>query len=1317
MSPVHRCLLILTVLLGGWMNTPAIAQGAAISAKPRVRIVTVDFVLPGKFDKLARFAASAGLDLERVSVDSATGQPKDWQPKDWLSDADLVILDTPRPMDMAKVQERLASVLGGSRVPWIRVGGAPPTFGNLSAQHAQRLIAYYANGGERNLRTLFAYVRAFRDGADVGAMPQPAALPATGFYHPGAPAIFDNPDAYLQWGRDRWKADAPRVAFAIYGGLIAGMETRVIDALVARSEAQGMLPLVFWFEAADPDALQKLLRPAKADVLVIATHLQNGPARKQEFLKLNIPVLQTVSYREGDANAWAMAASGMPSRLVAPFLALPESWGVSDPMVIDAVQNGEPVPMPDQLEALLAKAARLAALRRKPAVDKRLALMFWNYPPGEKNVSASNLNVPRSLEKLSRALADAGYDVPPTPEARLIHAAQSMLGAVYRPEKLEGLLADGLAVTVSLARYRAWLESLPARRRDEILARWGAPETAADVIDVGGEKQFIIPRLEIGKLVIMPQLPRSGRPGADYHDAGLPPGHAYLAAYLYVREIAEADALIHFGTHGTQEWTPGKDRGLAVNDYPYVAVGDLPVFYPYIQDNIAEAIQAKRRGRAVTVSHQTPPFAPAGLYDELRDLHARIHEYVQLDEGAVRDRTAAQIRELAIRSNLHRDMSWDEAAIERDFQAFLSALHDHVHDLARQAMPLGLHTFGEAAAPEHRLMTVMQQLGEPFYRSVGAEPDEFFAVDFKALQNSAPYRLLQRHLRDAVPTTEIADVELRAQLERAAGLDRHLAQTGEIEALLSGLAGGLVVPGPGGDPIRNPEVPSGRNLFPFEPDKIPTQAAYEAGGKALQQLLAAYQAEHNGAMPEKLAFSLWSGETMRHLGVVESQILHALGLRPVWNEGGRVTAIEIIPVSELGRPRIDAVLQVTSVYRDQFDGFMRLLAGAIERLAALPEPDSVITRNTMAVARTLQAGGMNAPRATQLAALRIFSNEAGDYGTSLPGATLNSTSWDEEAPLARAFLSKLQHAYGSKDWGVRIEGGNLFAEQLKGTQAAVLSRSSKLHGILSTDHPFEYLGGLSLAVRHLDGRSPSLYVADLREQTSRVTSAARFLADEMRTRYLSPHWITAMQREGYAGTLEVLNAVNNLWGWQVTDPVTVRADQWQSVHDTFVRDMRHLDVPEWFAQHNPTAQAQVIERMVEAIRKGYWDAAEQTRRELVERWRELSERHAVNVGEPATRAFIAEMASGFGLQPASIAGPAPARTTDAANDGAVSGGHQVRGAVLQPSPPSAGRGASDWPTQLALALLLICLFAGAAAQLRSNAQLNNSQLNSAGLKT
>ena len=1294
---VRRASLALLAVIACALPSPGFAQPGREAGPPAARllIVTTDFVLPGKLDKIARIAGVEGVTVGSLRLGATPQEAMR------LDNADLVILDTPRPNDFAKVQGEVGAALAASAVAWIRVGGGPPAFGNLPQDAARRLIGYYAGGGEANFRQLAAYVKAWRTGGDLSRFPEPSRIGVSGIHHPDAPGPFASFEAYLAWGKGRWREDAPRLAYVIHPGLISGMETRTVDAFVRKAEAAGAMPLVFWFDAAKADGLKSWLGPARAELLVIGTHLQNGSARAAEFRELGIPVIQTTGFRGGDAQAFEEAKSGLPVQMVAPFLAVPEIWGASDPLVIEALEGGEPAPLARQMDALIAKALRLTALRRKPAAEKGLALLFWNYPPGEKNLSASGLNLPRSLESLTAALAGAGYDVPATEEAKLTAAAQAMLGAVYHPERAASLLDEGLAVTLSLKRYKAWFESLPVSRQFEIASHWGEPEDHAALCEIGGEKVFVLPRLKLGKLEIMPQLPRDGVPGGHYHDARLAPDHLYLAQYLYLREASGIDALIHFGTHGTQEWTPGKERGLSVDDFPYLTVGDLPVFYPYIQDNVGEAVQARRRGRAVTVSHQTPPFAPAGLYDELRDLHALIHQYQQLDEGAVRDATRERIVKAVTAAGIQRDMGWEDGAVLNDFAGFLPLLHDHLHRLAAQAMPLGLHVFGQAPAPDQRLSTVMQQLGSEFYKRLGSEPAEFFAVDAEALKRSPPYLLLDRHLRQGEPLAAIADPALRAMVERGAALDRHLAENNEIAALLAGLAGGFVRPGPGGDPVRDPDVPNGRNLFPFEPDKVPTRAAFETGGKALQQLLDAYRASHGGQAPAKLAFSLWSSETMRHLGVLEAQVLHALGLRPVWDAGGRVTALEIVPAAELGRPRIDVVVQVTSVYRDQFDGFMRLLAGAIDRLAALDELGNPVFANSRAVAHGLVAQGSDPAEAARLAALRIFSGEPGDYGTGLPEAVLTSASWDKDDALATGFLKRMQYGYGAADWGVKIRGTNLLAEQLRGVEAAVLSRSSTLNGLLSTDHPFEFLGGLSLAVRHLTGRSPSLYVSDLRQPEARVTSTAAFLSDEMRTRYLNPHWIGGMKQEGYAGTLEILNAVNNLWGWQVTDPASVRGDQWQAVHDTFVRDVRKLDLPRWFEQNNPTAQGQLIERLVEAIRKGYWNAPEETRRELAERWRELAETHGVAVGAQSTKDFVAAMSAGFGLsaQPAATsASPAAPVAGETAQPQAVSG------QVMTPAAPPRDT-EPDWRRWLGAVLILFCFAAGALSQARANRRI------------
>ncbi|GAB1583453.1 cobaltochelatase subunit CobN [Phyllobacterium phragmitis] len=1274
------------------------AQDTARASRPVVRVLTDSFVLPSKFDALRPIAEEAGVSLESVNVETAKTSSDEW-----LSGADLVVLDVPRPNDRARVEQALGERLTASKVPSLTIGGGRPAWQGLAPREASALIGYYAGGGAENFRNFFAFVRAWKEGRSLDRFPAAERLPATGFYHPAAPHVFQTLDAYLAWGASRWKSATGRVGFVIHSNMVSGMQTRLIDALIARSEEAQLMPLVFWFDGADPEGLTKVARPAKADAIVNLTHMQNGSARSAEFIGLDIPIIQTVGFREGGRREWAAAKSGIPARTAAVFLAGSERWGMIDPMVLTAVEEGAEVPIPAQIDALVGKLKSLVALRRKPASAKNLALLFWNYPAGEKNLAASNLNVPASIEAIAARLSQGGYDTGPLSEAEMIAAGQRMLGGLYRTVPLEDLVERNLAVTLPVETYERWLATLtPEKRR--AFSHWGKPEKHWAVREVNGRSSFIIPAFRRGKLLIMPQMPRAGTMGAHYHDTASPPDHLYMAAYLYLRETFGADAIIHLGTHGTQEWLPGKDRGLAADDDPFLAVGDVPVFYPYIQDNVGEALQARRRGRAVTISHQAPPFAPSGLYDELRDIHHLIHDYGQLDEGAVRDRTAKEIADAAIKANMHADLGWTEEAVRRDFAAFLPVLHDHLHELARTAMPLGLHTFGLPAKPDHRLATVMQQLGQPFYDVVGASGDELFVDDFASLKETAPFKTLRKYLRDGADRASLGE-PLKSLLARADTLDASLAAPDEIEALLAGLEGRFIAPGAGGDPIRNPEVKSGRNLHAFEPGRIPAMAAYEAGGEAFGQLVEAFRKDHRGTWPTKLAFSLWSSEAVRHLGVTEAQVLHALGLKPVWDEGGRVRALEIIPAAELGRPRIDVVVQVTSVYRDQFDGFMRLLADAIDRISALNESGNPVAANSRRIAAALEAKGASPAEAREQARLRIFSNAPGSYGSGLSDMALRSTTWDEDSTLAERFLDGTRFAYGARAWGISPKGANLLGEQLKGAQAVVMSRSSNLHGVLSTDHPFEFMGGLSLAIRHLDGESPSLYVSDLRSGAPATTPLARFLADELRVRYLNPHWIEGMKAEGYAGTLAMLNAANNLFGWQAVDPSTVRPDQWQAMFDTYVADTRNLGLKAFFEQHNPTAQAQLIERMAEAIRKGYWNAPDETRKQLAERWQELTAKHGVNSGEPVTKAFIEQIAAGFGLSASQAEGtqsasaPAPDNNASLATNAA----QPVQGQVLEQVPPKSET-SEEWRQWLPLLLMLGLVAFGAGLQWRANAR-------------
>lgn len=1257
-------------------------------ATPKVTIVASAFVLEHKFEQLRAIATAQDVQLEVLRPDSHTQKNQVLQQ---LNSSDLVILDTPRPNDSERVTEYLADMAWQRQQPWMQVGGGRPQYDGLPKELAQFWLDYYAYGGVENMQQLFASLVKHSKNQPVLTLPESKKIPLQGIYHPQAEQFFTELEDYITWAEQRYTAPRALVAFAINEQQISDMQTSAIDELIQRSEAQGLLPVVFWFDSEQATVLTDFFAKHKPRVLINMQHMQNGNARLQEFAALNIPVLQTLTYRDGNEQQWLQADQGIPARTVAPFLSVTESWGLSDPMVTAAVEDGRVTLMAAQIDSVLHKANQLIKLQQLPNSDKKIALLFWNHPMGEKNIAASHLNVPRSLVEITQALTQAGYTVTAQSETDFIDIAQQLLSGVYHPETLPDLYNRGLAKTLPLADYQQYLTTLPEDEQRALVNRWGPAQKHWALHSIDGQLQFVFPAINLGHLTLLPQPSRAGDPEAFYHDTKVPPDHIYLAAYRYLNQQS-INAIIHLGTHGTQEWLPGKDRGLSVTDYPFLTVGDIPVFYPYIQDNIGEAIQAKRRGRAVTISHQTPPFAPGGIYDELRDLNQLIEEYQQLELGAAQQQTQNKIIALVTELNLHQDMQWQTSQLTTEFAAFLAQLHDHLQLLAQEAIPLGLHTFGEPASVQNRLTTVMQQLGGPYYATLEVDAQQVFAVEAEQITESRPYQVLADYiLNKNVP--QDASSALLTLLQDGASNFENLSDPQELQALLNGLAGGFVLPGTGGDPVRNPQVPSGRNIYAFEADKIPTQSAYKAGGTALLELLKQHQQQHSGSTPKKIAFSLWSSEALRHLGVVESQILHALGLQPRWDQGGRLIALDIIPRQQLGRPRIDAVVQVTSVYRDQFDSFMHLLAGAIERLSQLDEDDNPIAQHSKLIEQQLLDNGVQKEQAKQLAQIRLFSNQPGDYGTGVSKLAMASTEWEDDSVLAEQFLSRMQYAYGTQHWGVALAAtqGNLFSQQLKGTELAIMSRSSELNGVLSTDHPFEFLGGLSRAIEFIDGQAPDLYIADLRKTQPKITKAERFLADELRSHFLNRQWIAAMQAEGYAGTLEILDTINNVWGWQAMNQNMVRADQWQELHETFVMDKRDLQLNEWFEQHNPSAQVQLVERLIEAIRKGYWPADELTQQQLVERWQDLTELTEESNGAQLTRDFIDELALGFGL------------TAPTTTPGSSQAGETVTGQLLEPIPaPSNPTTPSLW-SYIWLLLLAVCA-AGAMYQHYNNQQ-------------
>ncbi|MCC6756016.1 MAG: cobaltochelatase subunit CobN, partial [Solirubrobacterales bacterium] len=814
-----------------------------------VLFIATGNVPAGKFRQLAEIARPHGVQVElrylhRLPAEVDAGLFRGF---------DAVFFDS---YLIDEVQSKLARALPGLRAPHLWLYDAKPAWGGLPDALAKRLVAYYNSGGRANFDGFFASLAAHFAGRPLAGIPAPVVFPKTGVYHHKAPGlVFPATADYFAWKKPA--PDTPVVAIALHQQYLASMQTAFIDDLIERIETAGAVALPFYSPMLDAKALPAVLAPAGkplAQVLINTQIMLNPEGRRGEFERLGIPVVQAMPYRRGDAADWAADPQGVALMDVPFYLAQAEFAGVIDIQVAAAVRKADEqiVAIAPQAAAVANKALKLVALQRKPNADKKLAVFFWNYPPGEKNLSASFMNLPKSLEGTLAALKAAGYTAGTPSEPELIGLLQQLLAPFYRAGKLEQLLTSDLAELLPMATYKAWLAELPEPVRQELHTRFGPPEKSAMAIRRKGEDFFVIPRVKFGNVAVLPQPPRGekweDKEKALYHSTKAPPSHFYFAAYLWTRAQHRADALVHYGTHGTQEWLPGKERGLSVYDYPMLAVGDVPVAYPYIADNIGESLQAKRRGRAMIVSHQTPPFQPAGLHDALTHIHDLLHAWLAQDDGAVKDRIRGDLLAAVAKERIERDMGWTPARAAAEFPAFADELHNHLHELAETAQPLGLHTFSRAPDERHRLATVMLMLGRSFWEAAAAHAgvkkedlDETLVADYEKLHESAPYRLLARHVVanesvDALPQT------LRAHIAQAMKWYADIGAANENPALLSVLAGKYLPTSYGGDPIKNPDAyPTGRNLYGFDPSRIPTKQAWAAGKDAAEKLLAEHR--------------------------------------------------------------------------------------------------------------------------------------------------------------------------------------------------------------------------------------------------------------------------------------------------------------------------------------------------------------------------------------------------------------------------------------------------------------------------------------------
>nr|WP_297389042.1 cobaltochelatase subunit CobN [uncultured Roseateles sp.] len=1378
-----RCLAAAALSFCAAASCAPATAGSAAAGTP-VLFLSVDITPAAKHALLEREGKAAGFAVRQIEY-PLRGAPIEQDPAldRALREAALVWVDIPHATAEARLRPIVDAALRRvgkpeAQVLWIPAGEPTPS--------DRSLRAYLQAGGPSNTRIAFALARAQLAGAPAPDLGPPQLIPQRGIHYPGAPRLFADAAEFRAWAAQQGLRGEP-VALLLHRYHFVQGNTAWLDRWLAMFRERGLLAYAAFSGQLSDQPLSALLeRDGQVQARVIVNHslLPQGASLQPTFERWGVPVLQTQPYRQDQAAAWEGSETGLSQADIPFYFAQPEAAGLIDPVVVVAhPKRGEPELIDRQAASVAGKAARWIALQTRANADKRLVAFVYNYPPGGSNFGASFLNVPRSLARVSEGLKDAGYAVTPKAEADWIAGLKPLLSAYYPGTDLQALLDADQAEALPLARYTAWFDALPAAVRDPIVAKWGPPASSRYVVRQRGEPVFVIPRLKLGALTVLPQPPREEtlRNGQDpfMHRSRTPLSHHYLATYLWARQ---ADAILHFGTHGTQEWAPGKLRGPDVWDPVWLPLGDTPVIYPYIVDNLGEALTAKRRGRALMVSHRTPSFAPAGFNAGMAHMHELMHEWETVDPGPTRQGLERRMLQQFVEHNLHRDLGWSAERIAADFSGFLELLHPYLDRLAQSSQPKGLAVFGVVPDEDQRRGSILQLLRVPLIEALGEDIDEAFLINHEGVAKARPARWLDVALKDAqaasqldlrpsacvavgTPAAASAASAVAAEAKHAASaaastpagsasaahalpvtcgdgfvpnraarkpidqaalyqlalraqeMAARLSTEGEMPGLLRALDGRFIPAAYGGDLLRNPEsLPTGRNLTGLDPARLPTRQAFEAA-QALFKRWYEEQARA-GAAPTRLALSLWAGETLRHQGVMEAQALVALGATPVWDATGRPTSIRLLSLAELGRPRVDVLLSITGSYRDQFPALMKLVDQAVAA-AGEAEADNAIAANNRVIAAELRQAGLPAAQARTLAQARVFGNPAGDYGTGIADAVqdngLQGGDGRPDPRLGQLFLSTMSQPYVDGE-PLAVPAGQArqaLGAHLRHTDAALMSRSSHLYAMVSSDDPFQYLGGLAAAARVAGNtKGLALHVSQLQDAAEAHTeTATQAIALEMQSRYLHPGWLKAQQAEGWAGALQVLKAVQYSFGWQSIAPGTVRADHWQSFYDVLVKDKHQLGVPAWLKQ-NPQAYAQALERLVQAERMGYWQPDAPTKQGLAALYRELTKDAPLSNELAAVRRWTADQLPQAvpALPVVPAAAPRPAAKAPERAPATVPPVPAVRGLALQrvpDAPKPEPRAATQRSLEQALVWVAMALLMSAGAMWQARRATNN----------
>lgn len=1103
-------------------------------------------------------------------------------------------------------------------------------------------------GGDENLASLIKLALRI-DGTNV-LVPEPVNPPAQGIYRPGLDDIdirryidqldLSKPTVGIFFYQRQWISGNTHHVDA----LIEEIESRganTVPLFMYASESK--VPGARGTAAIMREDLTRDGEPILDSIIELMSFSQILVANPGEgeqvsddnfFLDYGVPVIQSMVGNR-TAEAWREDIGGLTAPEIAYDIAHPEFDGQIISVACGSTERDEEgnlraEPLDDRPGRVADIAVNWARLRRVSNGDRKVAILLYMYPPKTANAGgASGLDTFESIVDLLHRMRDDGYDVgddiPQTPK-ELVDMLLAGITNDIEWDSDEGVVSRAQDM-VPLNRYSEWYSGLSDTARMKIEGGWGRPPGDVHVV---GDK-IAIPGIKFGNIVVGFQPDRGRDKQSDYHDPNCVMPHQYLAFYRWLRYDFGADAVIHVGTHGTLEWLPGKGVAMSSDCCPDYVLDSIPDIYPYIIGNPGEGTQAKRRAAAVIVDHMIPAMTRSGGYDEIEELEGTIQNYMNAETQLQDDKRIlirAKLRDMVAEMDMYNDLKLSPGCSDEEFDTRVDDLYDYVVDVKENLIKDGLHILGRVPEGE-RLnemiysLTRLENGDVPSLRgSIGAsmgysirdlqrEPSVVDPISGKL--NGQILDLIESRTDEMISMIASEGFDSRKAMMKASEmcpednedvlravsfvcntLYPSIIKMGrEMDSIMEALQGMYIEPGPSGCPTRGRAqiLPTGRNFYSLDPDSIPWHSSWEVGRNMADQMLERYLDEH-GTYPRTVGIVVWATDTMKTGGDDIAYILWLMGVRPVWTGyAGRVKDLEVIPLSELGRPRIDVTLRISGLFRDTFPNLVEMIDRAVRTIADLDESDddNFLRSNIRKDMASSIAEGIPEDVARDEAMMRIFGDAPGTYGSGT-NIMIRTSEWKDVSDIGAIYRSYGEYAYGGGRRGIRSP--EAFKRRLASMEVTVKNSTSREYDMLDNDDVYNDLGGFNAAVRSVSGKMPMSVIgcsADTSAiRTRTVDEEGRYI---FRSKILNPKWVEGLKRHGFKGAEEISNMAEYVFAWDATSDII---DPWmyQSIADRFLLDE---DNSEWMRDANPYAMYETTAWLLEAVGRGMWEPNEDTR--------------------------------------------------------------------------------------------------------------------------